>query len=644
MTGDLAIETEQGMGPFTTWTKYPFICAKIDPDLPDCDSNLLQQRGCLSIPVRGPLNELIREYFLHVHPNLPVINEADFWDTYMNGRPEPIPLMLFQAMLFAACSFVGHACIKRLGFKSLRAARLAFYTRAKTLYDFEIHSGDVCCAQTALLLTYYVSQRNPKTNSYWLTIALHHARVIHAHRYYEMRHYEKANLLKRIWWGCVCRDRLLSLGLRRPFQISAPDFDFTQSPLTVSDFSDEIHRSLVYSADTKRVLIQLLYFQCELCVALTAGLTLLSPLTAAAIVDQDNLIHGIDELVKWHEHTKVQLNYLTDWRTEHDSTVLYRNLLLIYYYSAQLALKNHALYLAMTSHPESKLGQRHLLGYLPITIAANIALPLAWYMIGTQVSCMEMVGAPNHPPQMIYSRAFKILQMQYEGTDQVLDYIQTIIHQLRFEAGSAGGKASRARLTSRSPPQSLPNLQSRTTTAAQGESVMIYSFAHCSPDEYVRISKTIDVSLAIGRFPERTDLPTALQSLKPTIDTRLCRSLVFPGPGIQTLTSTRTHTASPSKSELDGINIETLLSTYNEWDNAAFEQDGGMSDSMPIEDSDATLVQRTTPEPFSAVEAFGMFSAASSAGDLDSLFPLGSTVDGADVTGDETMSSLFSYD
>ncbi|CEL10217.1 hypothetical protein ASPCAL13341 [Aspergillus calidoustus] len=331
LTSDLATDIEPGIGPFTNWTNYPFICAKIDPDLPDCDLNLLQQRGCLSIPVRGPLNELIREYFLHVHPNLPVINEADFWDTYTNSRPEPIPLMLFQAMLFAACSFVGHACIKRLGFKSLRAARLAFYTRAKTLYDLEIHSGDVCCAQTALLLTYYVSPRNPNSNSYWLTVAIHHARVIHAHRYYELKHYEKANLLKRIWWACVCRDRLLSLGLRRPFQISDHDFDFTQSPLTVSDFSDEIHRSLVYCANTKRVLIQLLYFQCELCVALTAGLTLLSPLTAAAIVHQDNLVNGIDELARWYDHTQGQLEYLTDWGTEHDSTVLYRNLLLIYY-------------------------------------------------------------------------------------------------------------------------------------------------------------------------------------------------------------------------------------------------------------------------------------------------------------------------
>jgi hypothetical protein len=201
----------------------------------------------------------------------------------------------------------------------------------KTLYDLEIHSGDVCCAQTALLLTYYVSPRNPNSNSYWLTVAIHHARVIHAHRYYELKHYEKANLLKRIWWACVCRDRLLSLGLRRPFQISAHDFDFTQSPLTVSDFSDEIHRSLVYCANTKRVLIQLLYFQCELCVALTAGLTLLSPLTAAAIVHQDNLVNGIDELARWYDHTQGQLEYLTDWGTEHDSTVLYRNLLLIYY-------------------------------------------------------------------------------------------------------------------------------------------------------------------------------------------------------------------------------------------------------------------------------------------------------------------------
>jgi hypothetical protein len=64
--------------------------------------------------VRGLLNEFIREYFLHVHPNLPVINEADFWDTYTNNRREPVPLILFQAMLFAACSVRSSATLRYL--------------------------------------------------------------------------------------------------------------------------------------------------------------------------------------------------------------------------------------------------------------------------------------------------------------------------------------------------------------------------------------------------------------------------------------------------------------------------------------------------------------------------------------------------
>jgi aromatic ring-cleaving dioxygenase len=201
----------------------------------------------------------------------------------------------------------------------------------QALYDLEIHDGDLCCAQTALLLNYYSSSKNPNINSYWLTIALHHARVIHAHRYYELKHHEKANLLKRVWWVCVCRDRLLSLGLRRPFQIGAHEFDFSQSALTISDLSDEIHRSLVYSAASKRALLQLFNYQCELCVALTTGLILLSPLTVAAVVNQEHLSNGIAQLLRWHQQTRGQLDFLVEPGIEHDSAVLYKCLLLIYY-------------------------------------------------------------------------------------------------------------------------------------------------------------------------------------------------------------------------------------------------------------------------------------------------------------------------
>ncbi|KIA75428.1 hypothetical protein HK57_00072 [Aspergillus ustus] len=651
--------------PWTEWTNYRFIHAKISYNMPEWDLNLLQQRGCFSLPVRGLLNEFVREYFLHVHPNLPVINEADFWDTYTSNRREPIPLMLFQAMLFAASSFVSQSSIKRLGFKSLRTGRAAFYSRAKTLYDLEIYPDDFCCAQTALLLTYYSSPTNPNINSYWLTVALHHARVIHAHRYYELNHHEKANLLKRIWWACVCRDRLLSLGLRRPFQIGAHEFDFRQSALTISDLSDEIHRSLVYSANSKRALIQLFNFQCELCVALTPGLTLLSPLTVAAVVNQEHLSNGIEELRRWHQHTQGQLNFLVEPGVEHDSTVLYKSLLLIYYHSAQLALQNHALYLELTGHTENnatqdppkprvsehirgitdcllELGQRNLLGYLPITTAANITLPLTWSMISTQISSMELSGSTTNTPQLIYSRTFKILQMQYEGTDEVLDYIHKIINQLRFEARSTRRTATERQRMTASSPRVSPSLSARAMPRTEESAVAIYSFAHCPPGEYVRISKTIDVSLAMGRFPDRTDLPTPLQLFKPMIDpTPSCP--LSSRRDLEAYASKWAHHAYSDSAELQEPSIETLLGEYDQWEGAAYADDGVISSAAPA-DEGTLLLQPASVEGFRAAEGFGMFSSTSSAADLGSLFTLPSAVDPGETADDGGIISAFPFE
>jgi hypothetical protein len=51
----------------------------------------------------------MRQYFSHVHPHLPLIDEAAFWDAFA-GRERghaldfPISNFTFQAMLFACCS------------------------------------------------------------------------------------------------------------------------------------------------------------------------------------------------------------------------------------------------------------------------------------------------------------------------------------------------------------------------------------------------------------------------------------------------------------------------------------------------------------------------------------------------------------
>lgn len=77
--------------------------------LPPEDVKYLEMKGCLHVPTGPVLDEFIRQYFLHVHPCLPMLNEAEFWDMYNNQfdqsrKRRTISLFTFQAMMFASCS------------------------------------------------------------------------------------------------------------------------------------------------------------------------------------------------------------------------------------------------------------------------------------------------------------------------------------------------------------------------------------------------------------------------------------------------------------------------------------------------------------------------------------------------------------
>lgn len=64
------------------------------------DVCFLDTQGCFKVPNRQALDEFVHEYFLHVHPSLPLIDESAFWKMYSgNGS---FSLLLFQAMLFAS--------------------------------------------------------------------------------------------------------------------------------------------------------------------------------------------------------------------------------------------------------------------------------------------------------------------------------------------------------------------------------------------------------------------------------------------------------------------------------------------------------------------------------------------------------------
>lgn len=67
----------------------------------------LELQLCLQVPSGPVLDEFMRQYFLYVHPCLPLLDEGRFWAMYSNhgqtgAGVRRLSLALFQAMLFAA--------------------------------------------------------------------------------------------------------------------------------------------------------------------------------------------------------------------------------------------------------------------------------------------------------------------------------------------------------------------------------------------------------------------------------------------------------------------------------------------------------------------------------------------------------------
>lgn len=89
------------------YTRYRFLHFKGATTLGRDDVAFLSSKGALAVPERGLMNEFIRQYFLQIHPSIPVLDEAQVWEIYeqrdMETHAGQISLYLFQALLFASC-------------------------------------------------------------------------------------------------------------------------------------------------------------------------------------------------------------------------------------------------------------------------------------------------------------------------------------------------------------------------------------------------------------------------------------------------------------------------------------------------------------------------------------------------------------
>jgi hypothetical protein len=139
------------------------------------------------------------------------------------------------------------------------------------LLESQVELDDLAIAQGSLLLSFQSSVIDQNTNSSLLATAIRHAKNANAHLYCSepTLTQDQRQQRKRLWWCCILRDRIIALGVRRPIQITPDDFDFGQECLTEADFADEIDKSQVYRADTKRLLVDIVALQCQLAVAVT---------------------------------------------------------------------------------------------------------------------------------------------------------------------------------------------------------------------------------------------------------------------------------------------------------------------------------------------------------------------------------------
>ena len=105
----------------------------LPPRLLSEDIEYLQKKGALTIPDVDLRNELLRSYILYVHPFMPLLDLDDFFRAVQRsqGNEDPISLLLFQAVMFAAVAYVDINYLQRAGFESRRSARKFFFQKAR---------------------------------------------------------------------------------------------------------------------------------------------------------------------------------------------------------------------------------------------------------------------------------------------------------------------------------------------------------------------------------------------------------------------------------------------------------------------------------------------------------------------------------
>ncbi|RSM09179.1 hypothetical protein CEP52_004286 [Fusarium oligoseptatum] len=532
---------------------YSFLQAPDTKSLLPQDLAFLTSQGCFVVPHRAALDEFMQQYFLHVHPMLPILNEKDHWQAYNSQDPQgqgSMSILVLQGLLFVSSGFMSLDTIKSLGFRTVHQAKLAFYRRAKLLYDFNCEKSSISIAQAALLLaqTHLIPHclaGNKPLGSIWLGVAIAYARDAKAHCYFslktkslaELPKFQKLhNTLKRLWWCCIICDRLLPLTSRQNIKITKSNFSFSGCPpLGSADLADESYGSDVYDPTTKLVHAEILSKLVDLCLILTDVLTVTSVFHNNPSWILSRRLAGLNDaglcqmaLSRWYSSWADVKSTILSRTNENDcvessaaSITLFINLVEMYYQSARLSLCHYdILRCRIISTPEShnklitqreelqgaaasvtdcllELGRLGLTRWLPMTAIGCTAFPLALHMID-----VELLGPGNenahsqtagHKQQQV--KVLLETMSSYRQRYYIADWVMsTICHVVKLAS------------------QQFPGLSSSKGVANSSRAYWA-DILLTQPSYYLRLAMTVDLSISHGKLPDDSDFPPSLRQI-----------------------------------------------------------------------------------------------------------------------------------
>ncbi|KAK9427164.1 fungal-specific transcription factor domain-containing protein [Lipomyces doorenjongii] len=197
----------------------------------------LESQKCFTKPPPDVLEQYLKLFFQSVHPLYATIDRIAFMKMY---KEDKVPWLLLHSICFAAATYSPPSVLCRENASTRREARMKYYFRAKTLFDFSYEKTKLTLLQSAVLLSFWGGQPHDYWNTFsWINIAVNIAETLGIHRSKSSTDIsdEDRGLWKRIWSCLVTRDSFCAALLGKPLRINLLQCD--AEFLTPGDFSSD---------------------------------------------------------------------------------------------------------------------------------------------------------------------------------------------------------------------------------------------------------------------------------------------------------------------------------------------------------------------------------------------------------------------